>query len=918
MTVQAELNGDAQSLEYIACIEGIGWPSDIHDLTAGWQGTVMVSADQAGTLAAILTDGAEVFSCAVAGGLIPPSAFSDSIDPVTMEFSLGAADFDVVNPGAWIDDVISPRKDTEQTGAEGAGRLQTALTYQSTTVDIYWVNPGGTTDPLDQNDVAWIGGREAVLLGARAVNAPGFRYTGCTRGYLGTPRGTWDARASWQGQRLFKVDTTVYPFNPFWRGRRVAIFAHVPGEARGNCVRVFLGRLTNVKRQGHGTVWAFSATADAFLGHRRVREAAQYAAKSLVGPLTDGRMYTFFRDAENVVQDGVQQYSAYYMYRYRTVPGGSALPGVTEYAPQAEIGSITLPEIGDVLGDNLALAQTLVKVGGDALVRLLAHLPTVVGSGVDYRHFFATVVKNPGAWTKLGDPVVWLLDTLQDEAGPNRFTVNNIVRHNVIDQALIWMTSCDSEFFRADAAAAGTTTTVNFTAPGWMTDQWVGYALHCVEGTNKGQARVITGNDADTITVDTAFSAATHVGNEYQIRNSIYDVLPWGWGLQIHNVDINIDAWEDLRDRYLPDAVVGKYAVGDDPETDYWDLLVENLFRPYGIMPYVNRATGKLKPRFIFSLTTDAAFETLTAVTDADLLPGSFEDLDLLPRQPVTAIEITTRQSGQPLVSEGGGPLLTIRAGDAELHYDANERGKMEITALLNDEDSLGELGAMHVARLRDLVKPCYESTIYLHNRLMLLVQAGSLLSITSTACAVRDPYTNTAGLSSRPARVLSSRVRVEPGGETLVECRVQLLDPVDSARVAPACDVTSKGAVGPDEYFVIDWDNYVDEPVAYTVTDFMLFRAGDRVELRDVTGALKEGPFTIVDFGSNHSSDPTTADQPWIFLLEVIASAIVAGDYLTFYQWDNSSTANMELYSAYADVTDEELGAGDAPKEYL
>jgi hypothetical protein len=955
VTVQGELDGDAQSLEYIACIEGIGWPGDIHDLTAAWQGTVIATADQAGTLATVL-------GCTVVGGLMPPAAFSDSIDPVTMDFSLGAVDFDVVNVGGWLDTTITPRKNTEQAGAEGTGELMVDLLYQTTTVYIQWVNPGGIVDTFDEGDVAWVGGREAILLGAKTASAPGWRYAGCTRGYVGTPRGTWDPRASWIGQRAFKIGTACYPFCQFWRGRRVAIFAHVAGEVRGNCVPVFMGRLTNMKRVGYGTVWSFGATADTFLGHRRTHESPQYVSGGSMSGRTTQTFIPLERSEESR-NDGVDAYSIYYAYRYRTVPGGAALPGVTEYAPQAEIGSANWPETGEQIGaTSLYLAQTLAKIG-DAFIRLIAKCPDagalVSGYGSVWwfyvSYFFIgetaeqSLLASGDTIFKPGDRVRLLLDNYLDEAGPNRFTVNGTVRYNVVDVALIWMTSCDSEFYRGDAAAGGDADEVNFTAPGWDVNQWVGYALHCVEGNNKGQARVIISNDADTIRVDSAWSSAVHVGNEYQIRNSIYDVLPWGWGLQFHNADVDIEAWEDLRDRYLASAEVGRFAVGTEPNTDYWDLITENIFRPYGIMPYVDRATGKLKPKFIFSLTVDAAFETLVAVTDTDLLPGSFESINLSPRAPVTRIRIATRKSSVIAVAPGagkwvmapggggyftggyhlgevndptpdgdGGHVLEIVAGDAELQYDVNERSVLDVTAMLNDKDHLGAIGAMQMARLRDLVKPCYESTIYLHNRLMLQVQAGSLLSITSTKTGVRDPFTNAVGLASVPARVLSSRIIVEPEGKTLIECLVQLLDPIDSARVAPACDVTGKGSKDADEYFIVDWDKYVDNPVAYTVTDFMLFRPGDLIELRDKTGALKEGPLTVANFGSTHKADPTDAIDPWIWVLEAIASAIVAGDYLTFSPWSAASTANMELYSAYSDAVDEELGAGDPPKEYL
>ncbi|HDL48441.1 MAG TPA: hypothetical protein ENH33_00560 [Actinobacteria bacterium] len=943
MTVASELALGNQRIEYLCCIEGIGWPGDQGDLSVAWQGTVIVTADLDSGLAAIL-------GCSIKTGLFPPAGFSDNLDPVSLTYSAGGADFDVISvDDLWLDSTIQPGRLTEQSGVQYKGTLLSALIYQSTVVDIIQANHGDTVHHFTEGDVTWVGGREAILLGTKAAQGDGFRYTGCTRGYLGTPRGGWDPRGAWNGQRLFAADMTVYPWNPFWHNRRVMIFAHVPGEARANCVRLFQGRLTDYKRREHGVRWEFQATTDPFFGHRRVRDVTEF--------VVTGEQGAWVNLSVSGELDELAAYAIYYTYRYREVPGGAELPGVDGTTVQAETQAVWLSSEGVTTVD---LNQTLWLIG-DYYWRLKHKFAWYTAGGTDdasamsfkYDEFENSDVTEQHASggdlsdLDVGDKAVPLLDNYLNEAGANRFTVNGTIRFNVVDVLLIWLTSCDQEFFIADAAAGGTTTVVNFTAPGWITNEWAGYALHCVEGDNKGEARVIVSNTTAAITVDSSFGNNTHVGNEYQIRNSIYDVLPFGWGLQAHNRDIDISSFETVRDNYLTDAEVGRFAIGEEADTDYWEVLVENILKPYGILAYVARDTGKLTGRYLFALTADATLETFVTITDDDLLLGSFETIDVTPREPVTRITIKTRGSAVVAIApqyirdkfgrvtasgaytmrevtatgigDDGGHQVTLVAGDAEISYDQLSRDALEITAMLNSREDLGAIAAIQLGRLRALSSPRYESTVYLRNKHSLTVQAGSLLSITATKFGVKDPFTGAEGLSSAYARVISSVVKTNIGGDALVECRIQLFNPVDSALIAPACDVVSKGQLGHgSDYFVVDPDRYVDEPADFTVTDFMKIAVGDLIELRDKTGAFKEGPMTVESFGDNEVTDPTNATAARVVVEEVIASAIVSGDYLCFSPWTNSATANMELYSAYADSTDEELGAGDDPKEYL
>jgi len=395
-------------------------------------------------------------------------------------------------------------------------------------------------------------------------------------------------------------------------------------------------------------------------------------------------------------------------------------------------------------------------------------------------------------------------------------------------------------------------------------------------------------------------------------------VLPIGWGLQVHNKDIDISSFETVRDQYLPNAETGYFVLGDDPDTDYWDLIVENLFRPYGVLAYLARATGKLSARYLFSLTTDATFETIVSVGDDDLMPGSFETVDVFPRSPVSRIEIYTRTEQQPGVGEPIEQPLILAAADAEISYEMITPDALEISALLNDQRSIGDLAELNIARLFSLYSPPYEAPCILTGRQMLNVQAGSILSVTTDKSGVKDPSNGSDGLASVPCRVLSSAVKIDPENEFLVDTRVQMLRSITSARIAPACDLTDIVTAGDPDYFEIDTDAFVDEASDYSTTDMMLFAVGDRIAHRAKDGSVTGGPYVIESFGTNEAATPTAANSARINTVGAIAGAFTAGDYVTFYAWGDDATANQELHSHYADATDEELGDGDSPKEYL
>jgi hypothetical protein len=995
MTVAATIALSAHKLEYFVCVEGVGWLTvESSGPSFGFDGDVFATADLDGTLASKL-------GCTVHMGLELPDSLSDSMEPETMSFDAAGLDFRILDVDDWWRDNFQPLRVTEYTSGgtptETLATTKAAIDYGDTTIQLQIPNPGGATDPPEEGDVVWVSGFEAILLGARSVISGGWSFASCTRGYLGTTHGSYDPRSVGNGQFTWGTDITVYPMNPFWFDRRVTLWAHVPGEAVANCVRLYTGRIRTLRRTENGNRIAIGSTAETVAAFSRVFAPWRHWYVQNTAWIIDPSVSPFIFMGSNtwstttteldtnsvggahraylLADLGVRydhadfwdQYGMVWQYVYRTVPGGTEgafnTANSTPETPQAETHEFTYPQGWDT---TQYMINSPMKIG-DRIVRAMHKGPDDLVSGFTPRLDWIVVDSNPidvnydAPRTTGGDenltPVRFLLGNLEQDATYNRFTVNNTVRRNIIDVALIFLTSMPNEFFIGDAVVPGSTaSSILFSGTPFTGLTFTGYAVHCVEGANKGEARVISESDVNSVDVSTPFTSAPANGDEYQIRNSIYDVLPLGWGMAVHNSRIDIDGWEDVRDVFCAGYNVGEFITGAKDGFDIWSILQEGVFKTYNLLPYTDRATGQLKLRYIGQTFQDGLTEDYIAITDAVLLPGSLESFEYIPRSAINAIELYTRarltyddiaadltQFGAsdptPKGSEASAVTLstdTLDAWNVRMREGDNGRspyGRIVVKALFNSRKDVSQLIMLMHARLYRIARPPPETKLRLDIKHLLDVQAGSLLSVTTTKFNATDPYANEAGGDSltdwtnQICRVVGTTISMT-GDDPHIEATVQVLGPVTSGsrfgqvvlggKIAPATTVTGKGTV-PDDHFDVDEDVFVDEPSGFATTDYMLFAVGDRIELRSITGAYKEGPLVIASFGSNEVADPTSANTHEINVTTAISSTIVAGDYVTFSPWiTGTNTDNMEDYVAFADATDEELGASDLPRVYV
>lgn len=940
MTAATEFAAYAGRVEYVLCIEGIGWPtddtSDYGGSKSGFDGHVFTTDDMAGTLRDDL--GREGFTF-IHKGLRLPESLEETLDPVTLDVEASALDVEIVDYDGYILANVPPQRFVN--GDETT--LASALHYRSTTVVL------NDASAFVEGDMVWIGARELVVLGTKAVNT----FSGCTRGYLGTPRGKVDHTltgldgASWPAN-----NTIVQSVGQLLSGRKVRLYAHAVGETalQGGCALLYCGRLCGMKSDAAGTLWSLDTTAEAVTPATRTRRApTSWTARPSAMGHTGQRYYV---DEAHLIPGEVgdnppdgyeaEAYAAAALYCYRTEPGGTAGLATVVVAPKPRTPQApTINGVTGIVDAHIIVSGTPVYVryrSGDMDLEWIKTGHDTNDRAPSSAWAQATGSAGPGDSEGATFPVRFALDNLGDEWATSRYAVNQSVRRHPVDLLLIHLLSYPNELYIGDAQGGSSSTVVVFPDNDLgAANLWAGYALHCVEGTNKGEARVIASNTTgagNSVTLETAFSGTPGAGDEYQIRNAIYDVLPLGWGLAVHHSQVDVDAFEAVRDTYLPGASVGKFMIGAEDSMAVFDVLQKNLCAAFGVLLYRDRSTGKLSCRYVGQPLVDGLVEDYTALGESDIL--DIGEVDYGATTPLGSVKLTLRGDRELVFQIGGSemriktPTLLLGTETQEVQlvspelsrvYDDGDMESEEVSALFNNVEEADFIVSLWYGRLRNNVTPppTVPVTVGLHRALTL--QVGQCVSLTHSAPV--DAHTGTQGWTSKPGRIIGQRLALDadkPG----VELTVELLDSTLVAKVAPAAACVSvggsfKGSDGNGSYVNVDLDAYVVD--VDNDRDHYYFAVGDLVELRDETGALKEDIGAITGFGSNFVSDPTDATEASgatrIYVSDgTISTAIAAGYYVTFKPWSNSNTARMDTFSAYAD-SNEELAGGDGAKEY-
>ena len=969
MSVSAELQKGSQQLEYFITIEGLGWPSNglFGALSGGFDGDIFVTNDIAGDLDSQL----EGTALTIHHGLELPSSVSESINPRDASYSPSGLSFTIVDHDDILREGITPRKSGSTTKLASSQ----PLTWQDE--EIYLTDGSA----FSTGDNVWIGGRELVQLGTKTlVSGSQYRYPDSVRGYLGTQRGSSLRRPEDYCLGYWPAGTTVYSVAWWWYNRQVALWAHVPGEAASQCSLRWYGRMRPITNPGAGIQYRFSCAGDFVSSTSRIRRAVDWQMQST--KLADGKgavdetrdhwIYKVARGARRLLEfsgpastrlgaDGDGQYELAAAYQYRNVPGG--IEGMVDSwdAGTVQARDTDLTDIlhSYVYADDAAwlmISRETAESNTDPRLVRAEALSQAGRSRVAGAATFGGEAFAGGMGTTYGiaphTPARFLLDNMHRGVLKGRFNLwgsaNGGSRHtrHPIDVALMFMLSHDRELYRADTAAGSTATVVNVTTNA-ANDALIGKALFCMEG-NSGlntaparQACPITDNDSSSITIEGGFSTAPNANLEVQVRNSIYDVLPLGWGMGIDSRSIDIDAFEMIRDESLPEVELGDFMLGVQDEIDIWSLIYDNILKPYGILVYFDNAQRKISAKYLGVTPTDGVFEDFVAIDREHIFdPGSVTHAF---SNPVSSISLTVRANEQRVVGSRqltnvehealgigyghattskviraqraalmDGKTVTVQLKSEELNiaFAEHHLERLEMEALLNTEADFGALAG----RLAGLVgeysvpPPVWEPRldIEIYDDL----QLGSYVLINwNEFSAPANPFTGNRGWTDIVGRIIgrSYPLSSSPSFSVTIELLVANL----TGRIAPAVVVTAKGSDGLGAYFecatAVASQNYVADPD--NDKDWYKFAVGDELEHRDESGAVKASwtNRSITGFGTDESADPTTAPgSPMrIYLDGAIGSTVASGDYITLAAWPTSASSRRQRYSTYADANE-------------
>jgi hypothetical protein len=895
-------------------------------------------------------------------GLLLPGSISNKIDPVTYEYEVGGMDFSIVDADEFCLENIGPHLTPDET------TVSTKIEFKDSTV----IFADGTN--FVEGDKAWVGGRECIKLGAKSGAGP-HTYTGSTRGYLGTPRGRYDNGINYDDSAFaWRVGTYVHSINLFWWDRRARLYAHVPGEDATGMMLLYAGRLRDIAADPGGTEFTFKSSGEKINSFARIQKSAaswrvfqkQFVkpggtdyASTTYGSISGGEVQPPTTITEGVAGSGAARvymqletnmvgeawrqdyHQRILVYQYRTEPGGTA-------GAKAAFDT-TAPQAASFNGDSYCCGSFL--MAGDKILHVLKKMPGAGGTRPG-SHLMCDAKDEFSEWLERSlEPrsVKFLLDNVHDEWRLSRFAVNRLVRRNPIDLLLIFLTSMNNEFWLGDVTGGTTSAPVVANdALGSATDRWSGYACFGVEGDGKGYMRRILSNSTgagNALFLERAFPGL-NAGEEIQIRNSIYDVLPLGWGLGVHNQKIDIAQLEYIRDRFIPDVTVGKFMLGAGLQLDLLDILLRDLCQSHNILIYIDR-NGRLTGKYLGEALGDGIIDDYVVVQKQDII-GELGAVSYGIDRPIGTINLKVRSIDSAVVAvehivnspsrpSGAGSDIVNRTyglvqsptldgavhtwpvvnGDLTSPYPEGVLDTLEISSMFNSVLDCQFVVAEASARLRRVaVGPPTLGPLRVGMHMIPSIQSGTYLDLTHDA--IIDPYTGANGLDNRVALVIEDKIVLDAEDPGL-ELTVLLLRNVAAAKVAPAATVNSKSSDANGQYLVCGTVSFVAD--TDLDRDHYYFEVGDLVELRDKTGALKETLTAITGFGTNFASSPHDAIESGstvrIYVSDVsITSAIVAGDYITFSPWSSSNTARMDTYAAYAD-TDGVLGTNDDAKEY-
>jgi hypothetical protein len=962
MTVAAELAGKCGKLDFFLCIEGIGFPVKTEDLSAGFVGTVLAVNDQLGTLASLL-------GCPVGFGLELPRSVSDSYSFDTSEYKQGGMDFTIIDVAGLMLAAYRPSDPTSP------NTIADELHFGVSTVEITESGFGCAA-----GDVVWVGGREAVLLGAEN---PAGTFSACTRGYLGTNHGRMDIGDPKATLGFFSWDigTMVYKECPCWYDRRVRLYAHVPGESAVNCFLLYSGRIRDLVLSDVVAKWNFSTVSDALLvGEQSVegekRQGVLLAAavgrnanagsggwdlSTTYGAATSGYLEVIAQQVENTgaavgtpglaskndqIIIALKSYSeewsqreryalALQGYLYRKVPGG--LAGAA--SASQEIPGFTPQTVVSTIGSG---SQSYTRYHIEGVFKIGERLMRIYGMDTEYisvgsSRYFQVIAQRMSPDLGNSDPslplenddVRFCIDNLSDDWRFNRFAINRSMPTHPIEILLMFLTSMPFEYAIVTGGVGGSTTQINTSAALHAVDNYyAGYEIHCVgESTcdtsiqNWGYSAKIVSHTGKTIVTE-AWPSSGHNTLQYQVRNTKYDVLPIGWGCKVRWQDIDLDSFLAVKSQ-LSGARLSPFVLGQE-DFDLIEFVRGAILEPYGLLIYKDRTTGKLSLRSMARpAQQDVAESAYPIAYDRNIV--AWGDMKLMPTGAVSEYLIKYhsyfRAYGAYVIFNQGDPVgyASSLYGAFGGHGHLNSSIKVTDATYGNDWSNKKTIEAF--LHNDDTVQGL---AAIVADRLVMTRRPAPEMDLTFDLSLI--PYAQAGAMLS----IVSSTVApLEPyagtRGWSYEACRVVSSEiNLDTQHPGIRCqlqvlyDQVHAGLVAPACDVTAKTNLPFDRPTVYYFTvSRNSYTSGSFWDAYDL---LAGDLVSLLDATGAVKESKVFASLDYannrIYVTTSIASTIVAGDYLTFTAYASATATANMKLSCFLAGADEEID-GDAGFEY-
>lgn len=725
------------------------------------------------------------------------------------------------------------------------------------------------TTPFPASSVIYLDA-ETIKLGTIS----GTTYINCVRGYLGS---TAEQHIALYGETAGDTPIALpkaYSYLPNLEGRKIAIWSSYVGAALSEVQRVFLGRIVTLV-QNEDTTYRITYTTD------NVVTSKYKSSLGRIGKVSeDSVMDTGVLDLQVLVKCEYSK-SSYVSDELRAMLqnrgnlyriGDSAIYRAIEgyYRSDTEIKLELVPYSGVEKGEE---SRTYTK---GTPVYVILSTNEYLGQNINYHdkpvlpfelNAYGETTRRAGTRALYGDFY-----------GGTAYAVSR----NPIDLFLALATSDPDGRPKytstLSAAIAIGDTTATITGATFTTDQWVGYALFArktATGSTDVLTRRITSNTATVLTFTPSSGVACASGNAIEIRNSIYDLLPlgFGWGLRPENIDCT--SFEAIRDRYLSAVDLKHIYLGGTFKDDLKSWAEKSLWKLLGCYTYT-AVDGRMR---LAVMAPPLPGVSLTTYTTAHILERG--QLNYNFANTIKEVHIKYGINGKTDYN------ITSVSNRNSLNYPfAHKTVSITSDFMSADAESVLIDLAVRLVELYELPMPYIDITFDIRMR---TVTVGSYLKL--TLANVPDITSTTLGWTAKKCLVVGRKFNFSEKQESITFTLAFFDSQAGNyTYIAPCCNITAWDSV--NKILTVTQNMFLPPSSAGSENaDTNNFAINDRIKIITSAGANKA---TNANYVTAKTATTVTLNA------EPTAYTWASGDTLTFADYAVATvTTNMTYFSA-------------------